>query len=573
MTNQEKAAGKALSRLQRGGGIALWLALGLPLASGGLLVWQAWSLAAVIGSAVEGGEALAALLPTVGVILALLVLRAGLSALGEWCGTLAAEAIKRGLREALFSTLLVRSPRRQDQPESGAAVTAIVDQVEALDGYFARYLPAAAQAALLPLVFGAIILPLDWVAGLLFLVSAPLIPLFMALVGWGAQAATDRQAQALTRLSGRFADRLRGLLTLKLFGREAAEIHGIVSASESLRRRTLKVLAIAFLSSAVLEFFAALGVAGVALYLGLTFIDFLHLRSSPLTLELALFLLLMAPEIYNPLRLLAAHYHDRATAKSAIIEIERQLGALPAAPAVLADIAPRPGRAIAVDLADVTLRTPDRQRVILAGTSLKIPAGQHVALLGPSGQGKSTLLEALIDLRISEGEVALDGRPLDGWSEEDLRARTFLLTQKPRLLHASLAENIALARPGATRRDIELAAEKAQVAQFAAAMHDGLDTIIGEDGIGLSGGQAQRVALARLFLRDAGLILLDEPTAHLDAALEAEIITAVLDYARGRTLIVATHSHDVAARFDKAWRIAGETLLPVALPQHRKGVA
>lgn len=573
MTPQEKAAGKALSSLQRHGGKALWLALGLPLVSGGLLVWQASALADVIGRAIEGGEMLTALAPTVGLILALLILRASLSALGDWFGTLAAENIKRDLREALFSTLLARSPRRQDQPPSGAAVAAIVDQVEALDGYFARYLPASAQAALLPLVFGAIILPLDWVAGLIFLVSAPLIPIFMALVGWGAQAATDRQAQALSRLSGRFADRLRGLVTLKLFGREAAEIHGVVSASEALRQRTLNVLAIAFLSSAVLEFFAALGVAGVALYLGLTFIDFLHLRSSPLTLELALFLLLMAPEVYNPLRLLAAHYHDRSTAKAAIVEIERQLGEMPREAIALADMPPRAGKAIALDLAGLTLRTPDRQRVIIDSADLTIAAGQHVAILGPSGQGKSTLLETIIGLRSGEGDILFDGKALADWPEADLRGRTFLLTQRPRLIHASIAENIALARGDATRAEIEQAAEKAGVTQFAAAMPQGLDTLIGEDGLGLSGGQAQRVALARLFLRDAGLILLDEPTAHLDPELEAEIMTAIVDFACGRTLIVATHSLAVASRLDKAWRIGGQSLLPVALPANKRGVA
>jgi ATP-binding cassette subfamily C protein CydD len=573
VTTEEKAAGKALSRLQRHGRFALWAALALPLISGGLLVWQAWSLAAIIGRAIEGGESVQLLLPTIALVFGLFVFRAGLTALGDWCGTLAAETIKRDLREALFSGLLAKSPRRHDQPASGAAVTAIVDQVEALDGYFAKYLPAAAQAALLPLVFGAIILPLDWVAGIIFLVSAPLIPLFMALVGWGAQIATDRQAQALTRLSGRFADRLRGLLTLKLYGREAAEIHGIVASSEALRRRTLKVLRIAFLSSAVLEFFAALGVAGVALYLGLTFIDFLHLRSSPLTLELALFLLLMAPEVYNPLRLLAAHYHDRASAKAAIVEIERQLGELPAEATLLADIAPRPGKAVALELRDLTIRTPDRQRVVIEGAALDIPAGQHVAILGPSGQGKSTLLEAIVGLRPGEGEIRLDGTDIGGWAQDDLRARTFLLTQRPRIIHASIAENIALARPGASRQDVELSAERAGVSQFAAAMQGGLDTIIGEDGMGVSGGQAQRVALARLFLRDADIILLDEPTAHLDAALEAEVMNAVLDYAQGRTLIVATHSQEVAQRFDKVWRIAGQSLVPVLLPAAKRGVA
>ncbi|PXA99369.1 thiol reductant ABC exporter subunit CydD [Nostoc sp. 3335mG] len=559
--------------MQRHGRAALWLAVGLPLVSGALLIWQAATLAGVIGQAIDGRAGIDTLAPGIALILAILAVRAGLSALGDWLGTLAAENIKRNLREALFSVLLAAAPRRAQQPSSGAAVTAIVDQVEALDGYFARYLPASAQAALLPVVFAAIILPLDWVAGLLFLVSAPLIPLFMALIGWGAQLATDRQAQALTRLSGRFADRLRGLLTLKLFGREDAEIQGVVAASENLRRRTLGVLGIAFLSSAVLEFFAALGVAGVALYLGLTFIDFLHLRSSPLTLELALFVLLMAPEVYNPLRLLAAHYHDRAAARAAVIEIERQLGSLPAKSPALADIPPRPGSAIAVALAGVTLCTPDGRNVVMDNATFSLAAGEHASILGASGSGKSTLLEAIAGLRTAEGDIRLDGRPLPEWTEDALRSRTFLLAQRPRLIHASIAANIALARPGASRAEIEEAAERALVMPFAAAAPDGLDTIIGEDGLGLSGGQAQRVALARLFLRDDGLILLDEPTAHLDAALEAEVMDAILDHARGRSLIVATHSLAVADRMDKVWRIAERTLAPADFGIKKRGVA
>jgi ATP-binding cassette subfamily C protein CydD len=423
------------------------------------------------------------------------------------------------------------------------------------------------------LIFGAIILPLDWLAGVLFLVTAPLIPLFMALVGWGAQLATDRQAQALSHLQGRFADRLRGLLTLKLFGREDAETQGIVAASEALRVRTLRVLRIAFLSSAVLEFFAALGVAGIALYVGLTFIDYLHLRSSPLTLQLGMFLLLMAPEVYNPLRLLAAHYHDRASAKAALAEIESQLGAMPQEPAALGDIAPQGGPAIALDLSALTLRTPDGMRAVLQDLSLNVPAGRHIALLGPSGSGKSTLLEAIAGLRTFHGQLTLDGRSLDTWDETELRARTFLLAQKPRLIHASIADNIALARPGASRREIESAAERAEVSSFALALPDGLDTIIGEDGTGFSGGQAQRVALARLFLRDAGLILLDEPTAHLDGALEDRLMSSIIEYAAGRTLVVATHSEAIADRMNKAWRIAGGTLLSSPTGHRNRGVA
>ncbi len=573
MKPEDKAASKGLARLQPFGGRALWLAIAAPLLAGCLLVAQAWMLSDVLGQTIEQGVAPSLLLPTIAIIGTILAIRIGLVALGEQAGAMSAEAIKQHLRQVLFAGLLRRPPRRADAPSSGAAAAAIIEQVEAVESYFARYLPAAMQAMVLPLVFGAIILPLDWVAGVLFLVSAPLIPVFMALVGWGAQIATDRQAQALTRLSGRFADRLKGLLTLKLLGRAEAETEGIVAASEALRRRTLKVLRIAFLSSAVLEFFAALGVAGVALYIGLTFIDFLHLRSSPLTLQLGVFLLLMAPEVYNPLRLLAAHYHDRAAAKAALIEIERQLGAIPEAIEPLADISPRASPPIAITLTGLTLRTPDRMRAVLHGASLNIPAGQHVALLGPSGVGKTTLMETLVGLRPYDGGLMLDNRALTDWPEAELRARTFLLAQRPRLIHASLADNIGLARPGAKRAEIEQAAEHARVAPFAAALPQGLDTLIGEDGLGLSGGQAQRLALARLYLRDPALILLDEPTAHLDAALEAEIIADLVAFATGRTLVIATHSLAVASHMHKAYRIAGGELLTAAVPPRQRGVA
>ncbi|MGV8854275.1 MAG: thiol reductant ABC exporter subunit CydD [Devosia sp.] len=563
----DRQNGKTLSGLRRNSGPWLWAAIAAPLLGGALLVVQAWTLGGVIGKVIEGGAAIDGLLPAVIVILCLLLARAALAALGDRAGTAAAESIKLSLRQALFAKLLASSPREAEQAQSGAAASAIIDQVEALDGFFARYLPAMIQATLLPLAFGAFILPLDWLAGLLFLLTAPLIPLFMALVGWGAQAATTRQARALSLLSGRFADRLRGLTTLKLFGQAEAEITGIVAASDELRQRTLRVLRIAFLSSAVLEFFAALGVAGIALYVGLTFIDFLHLRSTPLTLELGLFLLLMAPEVYNPLRLLAAHYHDRASAKAAIGEIEAQLGRLPAEIVSLAPAIPTTtSGALGLRLADLTLRTPDQSRLILERGSLTIAPGEHIAIVGQSGIGKSTLLEAIARLRPHEGNIVLGEQWLGDWPEADLRHRVTMLGQKPRIFAGSMADNIALARPDASPAAIARAAERAQVSIFADALPQGLDTQLGEGGLGLSGGQAQRIALARIYLRNPGLILLDEPTAHLDAQLEQEVLDALLDFARGRTLIVATHSLAVAARMSRAYRLAGETLLATPVP-------
>lgn len=567
MTDTDRQNGKTLSSLFRHARLPLGLAIAAPLIGGGLLVWQAWTLAHVIGTAIEGGTPVAALAPACGLILTLLLVRAALGALGERAGLAAAETIKTRVRASLFAQLLLRSPRAADQPQSGAASAAIIDQVDALDAFFARYVPAMIGAAVLPLAFGAIILPLDWLTGLLFLITAPLIPLFMALAGLGAQSATRKQARALSLLTGRFADRLRGLLTLKLFGRAEAETAGIVAASDELRRRTLRVLRIAFLSSAVLEFFAALGVAGVALYIGLTFIDYLHLRSTPMSLELGLFLLLMAPEIYNPLRLLAAHYHDRVAAKAAIGEIEAQLGALPGDVAAVSD-APHvlnPG-ALRLATSGLTLRTPDGARLVLADVDLRVSPGEHVAILGPSGSGKSTLLEAIAGLRRYEGDIVLGERLLAVWSDGVLRGRVAMLGQKPRIFAGTMAQNIALARPGASAVQVRVAAERAHVAAFADALPQGMDTLLGDGGLGLSGGQAQRIALARIYLRDAGLILLDEPTAHLDAALEQDVLADLKLYAAGRTLIVATHSLSVASQMDRAWRIAGNSLLPMALP-------
>ncbi|MET3926261.1 thiol reductant ABC exporter subunit CydD [Devosia sp. 2618] len=595
MTTTDRQNGKTLSGLSRRAGPWLPLAIGAPLLGGALLIWQAWTLADVLGRAIESGAALDTLTPAILLILGLLITRAALAAIGDRAGTAAAETIKQSVRAALFANLLARSPRTAEQPQSGAASSALIDQVEALDGFFARYLPAMIQATFLPIAFGVVIFPVDWVAGILFLVTAPLIPVFMALAGWGAQIATRKQARALSLLTGRFADRLRGLTTLKLFGRAEAETAGIVAASDELRRRTLRVLRIAFLSSAVLEFFAALGVAGIALYVGLTFIEFLHLRSTPLTLELGLFLLLMAPEVYSPLRLLASHYHDRASAKAAIGEIEAQLGPLssplplgerstllgrvrgpsPASNQEKAPLSLPQGRreandALAVTLTNLTLRTPDHARVILANTALTVAPGEHIAILGPSGIGKSTLLEAIARLRDHGGDITLGNRPLADFPEAELRNSVTMLGQKPRIFAGSLAYNIGLARPGASTEDIRRAAEHAHVANFADALPDGLDTMLGEGGLGLSGGQAQRIALARIYLRDPGLILLDEPTAHLDAELEQDVLDELKQFARGRTLIIVTHSLAVAARMDKAWRIAGEALLPTPLPARKR---
>lgn len=539
--------------------LPLMLAGAAPLLAGALLVVQAWLLASVLDAAIVRQVPRQELLGQILAIAALMLARACITWAGERAGADAAERIKRHVRQALFARLLHKGPDWSRRQASGEIASALVDQVEALDGFFSKYLPTMAAAALLPVAFSVLLLPVDVIAGLVLLITAPLIPLFMALVGWGAQGASRRHLRAFARLSGFFADRVRGLSTLKLYGRAEAEAASVAAASDALRQRTLSVLRIAFLSSAVLEFFAALGVAGVAVYIGLSYLGFLDLRWSPFTLQAGLFCLLMAPEVYAPLRQFAAHYHDRAAALAAVSQIATLFDGLPqdaidAPVGAVARACATGGASVAV--AGLTMRAPGRPQPVLSEAGLVLAPGEHVALMGPSGVGKTTLIEAIARLRPAQGDVAIDGKPLDQWDEAALRGRVALIGQRPQLLAGSIADNIRLGCPGASDAAVHEAARRACVLEFAAGLPQGLDTPLGSRGQGLSGGQAQRVALARLFLRDPGLILLDEPTAHLDEATQARVLDEILAFAAGRTLLLATHSQAVAARFQRVLRVA-----------------
>ncbi|CAM4379648.1 thiol reductant ABC exporter subunit CydD [Bordetella muralis] len=594
--------------------LPLIVAVGAPLLGGVLLVVQAWLLARVLDAAIVSQAPRSALLGDIALIIVLMLVRAGLAWASERAGAHAAESIKQRIRVALFDRLVGRGPVWSRTQVSGELASAIVDQVEALDGFFSRYLPAAVSAAILPLAFAVVLLPFDWIAGLLLLVTAPLIPLFMALVGWGAEAASRRHVRAFARLSGFFADRLRGLSTLKLYGRAQAEASSVAMASEAVRKRTLSVLRIAFLSSAVLEFFAALGVAGMAVYFGLSYLGFLDVRATPLTLQVGFFCLLMAPETYAPLRQFAAHYHDRAAARAAAAQIAASFEGLPDTSALFGDsdiAAVEPvevhaavasdedsakhsssggsgvavsadARAVvqwgathvtgtsadtcaagfAVSVHGLSLQAPGRISPVMDDASLSLSAGEHVALMGPSGSGKTTLLEVLSRLRPCAGHIMLDDVPLAEWDETLLRERVALIGQRPFLFAASIADNIRLGRPQATDEQVIEAARRARVMTFAEPLREGLDTMLGPRGRGLSGGQAQRVALARLFLRDPGLILLDESTASLDETTQSQVLDEILAFAHGRTLLLATHASAVAQRLPRTVTLIDGKLEP-----------
>lgn len=565
-TRDTKRTRGLLREIGKPGGRLATMSIALPFAAGLLLLAQAYVLADILDRAIVHGADMAALLAQIFLLAGIFGLRAALSFGGDRASAGSAERIKLALRRKLFHGLMAGKVEDGSSKASGALAVAVIEHVDQLDGYFARFRPAMVQAACLPLAFGIAVLKVDIVIALLFLVTAPLIPLFMALAGWGAEGAMREQSQALTRLSAHFADRLRGIVTLKLLGRARTETAAVQQAGEALRRRTLIVLRIAFMSSAVLEFFAALGVAGVALYVGLTYLGFLHVTSG-MSLRTGLFCLLMAPEVYQPLRLLAAHYHDKKSAESALDEIEAQVADIETA----ADPATAQFGIISKGCQPLLIRelniVAPNGKAILKGASLEIPAGGHAALVGESGAGKSSLLQAVARLRAYDGDVTLGGCSLQAIPERDLRRHVAILNQRPFLFKGSIADNLWLANPDATESELLRAGDMASFFRGAAEKPLRLDTVIGDGGVGLSGGQIQRLSLARIFLRDPDLLLLDEPTAHLDSATEAAVLDALCIFAEGRTMLIATHSGAVMDRFQHVFRIRGTALVEEINPK------
>lgn len=569
----------------------LWACLA-PLLAGLLFIVQAWWLAQLIDHTLTHTTLTSpplastwwqALLtqPFIGAVMGLIVLRAVLLWSGDRAASRATEAIKQRLRQQLFNEWLARGPAWARQHPSGELSTSLLDYVEALEGYLQRYMAAAVAAVVLPLVLALMAFGVDWIIGLLFLVTAPLIPFFMALIGWRAQAANDAHHVRLQRLAGLFGDRVQGLFTLRLFGQAPAESARVRAASEALSQTTMKVLRIAFMSSAVLELFAALGVAGVAVYVGLGYLGLLS-GFSGLSLQQGLFCLLLAPEVYQPLRQLAASYHDRAQAKSAVEQLQGiydgvpTLGApLPSPYRLVAQPLPRseggaseapltePSILVAndqpsheaepaqsgcvVQIKDWAVYTPTGT-VLVQVPELTVLEGDWIALEGPSGSGKSTLLESLVGLRPSQAAT------------HQVFGEVTLIRAQPYLGRGTVAECLRFARAEATEDQLWHALERVQLAEHVRQLPHGLSSVLGTRGYGWSGGQLHRLALARLFLTDPHLVLLDEPTAHLDASTRDQVLDAILDFCAHRSLIIATHDPAVSARLKRYWRIQQQRL-------------
>ncbi|MFT0860913.1 thiol reductant ABC exporter subunit CydD [Ancylobacter sp. G4_0304] len=500
--------------------------------AGALVVPQAWLLAAAIAPIVTGDATLAGVLPFLLPLAALYVLRFALAQGADRAAIRAGASVKAAIRDRLLRHLQSLGPSYVRRQTSGALATATLEGVEALEPYYTRYLPHMLSLAVVPALILVVVMPRDWISGLVLLVTGPTIPVFMILIGLGTEKLNQRQWRRLTQLGGRLLDALQRLTTLKLFNATNREADVLAYVSEEYRRSTMKVLRVAFLSSLMLEFFATVGIALVAVLIGF------RLLYGQMGFEAGFFALLLAPEFYAPLRQLGADYHARMEAIGAA---ERLVDILETAPAPAGTARPELPARIEIACENVTFAYPEG-RAALDGASLTLEAGAVTALVGPSGAGKSTLLALLLGLeRPQGGRILIAGHDLATMDSEHWLSHVALVPQRPHMFAGTVRDNIALGRPDAPLEAIRDAARLAEADDFIMSLAQGYDTPLGEHGLTLSGGQAQRLALARAFLKDAPMVLMDEATTGLDAASEALVTKAVARLAERRTVLVIAH--------------------------------
>jgi thiol reductant ABC exporter CydD subunit len=522
----------------------LFVSVALGALSALLIVTQAWLLADSVSRAFLGGQSLAQLQTPLTMLLLVVMARATVAWAAELAASRSSARAKSQLRGALLQRVATLGLDNSREQRTGELAVLTSRGIDALDGYFSLYLPQLFLAVIVPVVVVVAVLWNDWLSAAIIAFTIPLIPLFMALVGAATKERMDSQFRTLERLAGHFLDVVAGLGTLKIFGRAKAQATAIREITERYRRAAIGTLRITFLSSLILELVATISVALVAVEIGL------RLMNGHLDLRTALFALVLAPEAYMPLRQLGANYHASAEGMAAAEQVFAVLEA------------PEPARGTRTDfpeeaLADITvdgLRVsyPGRSEPALDDVTLTVKQGEVLALVGPSGCGKSTLLSVLLGLVTPElgevrvGDVDLAEIDLDAW-----RARLAWVPQRPHLFKASIAQNVRLGRSGASTAEVWTAISAAGLTDAVRNLPEGLDTVLGDRGAGLSAGERQRVALARAFLRDAPLLLLDEPTANLDGETERDVVQRIGRLAEGRTVVLVAHRPALIAAADR----------------------
>jgi ATP-binding cassette subfamily C protein CydD len=500
---------------------------------GGLLVVpQAWLLALAVSAVVMHGAPLAQVAAWLLPIPFIVAARFALTQVAERSAFDAAALVKTRVRDHVVRRLQGLGPAHARGMHSGELAVAAIDAVDALDPYYARYLPHMALVAAMSVSIAVFVLWRDWISGVVMLLTAPVIPIFMILIGRVVDRLSARQWQRLARMSARFLDALRGLTTLKLFDASRREAELLSRLSDDYRRSTMSVLRVAFLSALVLEFFTTVGIALIAVLIGF------RLMSGTLSFEAGFFVLLLAPEFYMPLRQLGSHYHARMEAVAAAERIARLTDT---APAIRGGERATPATKIDIRFEDVHFAY-EPGRDALRGATFAVDAQGVTALVGASGAGKTTALNILLGfLRPGRGRVLVGGHDLNALDRSDWLRRVAWVPQRPHLFAGSILDNIRMNDASVDETAVRTAARLAHADVFIDRLPCAYDTTIGERGQTLSGGEAQRIALARAFLKDAPVLLMDEPTANLDRETEALLADAIARLALGRTVLVVAH--------------------------------
>jgi ATP-binding cassette subfamily C protein CydCD len=534
-----------LLRYARATRVFLVAVVALGAVGAGLVIAQAMLIAEVVVGAFQHRMAVSELGTPLLLLAAVAVGRALVGWLTELAAHRASAAVKSELRGRLLERSAQLGPGWLSGQRTGSLVALATRGVDALDDYFSRYLPQLGLAMVVPVAVLARIVTEDWVSAAIIVGTLPLIPVFMVLIGWATQSRMDRQWRLLSRLSGHFLDVVAGLPTLKVFGRAKAQAESIRRITGEYRQATMRTLRIAFISSFALELLATISVALVAVTIGM------RLVHGEMDLYIGLVILILAPEAYLPLRQVGAQYHAAAEGLAAAEEIFEVLET----PVPVSGSGAVPAGALAFE--GVTVRYPGRAADAVSEVSFTVELGETVALVGPSGAGKSTLLNVLLGfVPPTGGRVRVGGADLADVDLEQWRSRIAWVPQRPHLYAGTIAENVRLARPGADDDAVRRALRDAGALEFVDALPEGADTVLGEDGAGLSAGQRQRLALARAFLADRPVLLLDEPTAALDGATEAEVVAAVRRLAAGRTVLLVVHRPALLGVADRVVRLA-----------------
>ncbi len=532
-----------------------WLRLSslLGLISALLIIAQAWILAELLNNLIVLQVPRSALVADFVLLLGCFAARALVSWLRERVGFYCGQAIRRTLRKSVLDRLDALGPAWIQGKPAGSWATLLLEQIEEMQDYYARYLPQMSLAVLIPCFILIAIFPINWAAGAILLATAPLIPLFMALVGMGAADANRRNFLALSRLSGHFLDRLRGLETLRLFHRARAETDNISNASENFRSRTMEVLRMAFLSSAVLEFFASLSIAIVAVYFGFSYLGELNFGhyGAGVSLFAGFLALILAPEFFQPLRDLGTFYHAKAQAVGAADALETFLSQsddLTVAQGSQKLDSSQPLTLVAEQL----IITAPGGSVLAGPLSFTLQPGQRVALVGQSGAGKSSLLNVLSGFLPYQGSLTVNGIELRELDSAAWQHQLAWVGQHPQLPAETLRDNIVSAQ-SVDDAQLQQVLALAGVDEFLPRLPQGLDTELGDQAAGLSVGQAQRIAVARALLKPAQLLLLDEPAASLDSDSEQHVMRALDLASRQQTTLMVTHQLNQLANWDEVW--------------------